>query len=257
MSMSFEECVRPRSLRNVPQIADHVMDQFKLSNKVCVVTGASGGIGRAVAEALAEAGASVVNACRSETPELEAWAANLAQRCGATIVNRRCDVTDALQVNEVLAAIFKQFGRIDVFVANAGIAIPKSIADQTLEEYHEQMAVNVDGVFYCAKCIEPIFKKQGFGNFIITGSISGRVVTVPIDHTVYNTTKAAAIHLGRSLAREWRCFARVNIVSPGYINTAMSTCSASINEACRMAVMGRQGTSWNDDKLHFDELTHC
>ena len=103
------------------------------------------------------------------------------------------------------------------------------------------MDVNVHGVFYCAKYVGAIFKEQGYGNFIITGSVSGRTVTVPVDHIAYNTTKAAVIHLGRSLAREWRDFARVNIVSPGWIDTDMSTCRASINEARRMAVMGRLG----------------
>ncbi|OQU96982.1 hypothetical protein CLAIMM_02987 [Cladophialophora immunda] len=132
-------------------------------------------------------------------------------------------------------------GRIDVFVANAGICYPQGILEQSLEDYHEQMNVNVHSVVYCAKSVGAVFKAQGFGNFIITGSMSGEVVTVPVDHTAYNTTKAAVTHLGKSLAREWREFARVNIVSPGWITTDMSTCTASINEANRMAVLGRQG----------------
>ncbi|CAG8190851.1 unnamed protein product [Penicillium olsonii] len=241
MSMTFDECLAPRDLRMMPKLADHVMDQLQLSGRLYVITGASGGIGRAVAEGLAEGGANVVNASRSVGPQWNEWAAKLAERCQVTVVNSQCDVTDMTQIQVLLTGIRQRFGRIDGFVANAGVAIPKPIMEQTLDEYHTQMNVNVHGVFYCAKSIGPIFKEQGFGNFIITGSISGRVVTVPVDHTTYNTTKAAVIHLGRSLAREWRGFARVNIVSPGYINTAMSTCPASIHEACRMAAMGRQG----------------
>lgn len=239
--MTFQECRSERPSDKVPPLADHVLEQFKLSEKLCVITGASSGIGRSIAEALAEAGANVVNLSRSQGPELEDWAIALATRCCVVVVNRQCDVTDPHMVEETLNTIHKEFGRIDVFIANAGISIPKPIMEQSLEEYHAQMNVNVHGVFYCAKSIGPIFKKQGFGNFIITGSISGRVATVPVDHTTYNTTKAAAIHLRRSLARDWREFSRVNIVSPGYIDTAMSNCQASINEACRMAVMGRQG----------------
>ncbi|KAJ3532966.1 hypothetical protein NM208_g8195 [Fusarium decemcellulare] len=141
----------------------------------------------------------------------------------------------------MVSRVYGEFGRIDVFVANAGVCIPKPLLEESLDEYHSQMNVNVHGVVYCAKSVGPVFRKQGFGNFIITTSVSGRVVTVPVDHTTYNTTKAAAIHLGKSLAREWREFARVNMVSPGWIDTEMSEDAASVNEARRMAVMGRLG----------------
>ena len=79
----------------------------------------------------------------------------------------------------------------------------------------------VDGVFYCAKYAGAVFKRQGFGNLIITSSISAHIVNVPIDQPVYNATKAAVTHLGKSLAREWREFARVNIVSPGFFDTKL------------------------------------
>jgi NAD(P)-dependent dehydrogenase (short-subunit alcohol dehydrogenase family) len=144
-------------------------------------------------------------------------------------------------VQALISEVRREFGKIDVFVANAGLCYPDSLLDQSLDRYHEQMNVNVHGVVYCAKYVGAVFKEQGFGNFIITGSMSGQVVTVPVDHTAYNTTKAAVTHLGRSLAREWRDFARVNIIAPGWIDTDMSTCEASINEAHRMAVLRRQG----------------
>lgn len=239
--MTLEDCLTPRPSRPVPQIPSNVLDQFKMTGKVCVITGASRGIGYAVAEGLAEAGAYIVNIYSSDNPTMEQKAAGLAKRCAVRVVNRRCNVTDASQLQKLLSEIRAEFGRIDVLVANAGICIPKPILEQSLDEYHAQMEVNVHGVFYCAKYAGAIFKEQGFGNFIITSSVCGRVVTVPVDHGAYNTTKAAATHLGRSLAREWREFARVNVVAPGWIDTDMSECPASINEACRMAVLGRQG----------------
>ncbi|KAL4886156.1 hypothetical protein BJY04DRAFT_99170 [Aspergillus karnatakaensis] len=241
MSMSYEECLSTRTPRPTPNVAHSVMDQFKMNGKVCVVTGGSRGIGQAIAEALAEAGAHIIIVHQTPDPTLEEKAAALATRCGVTVVKRRCNVADPVAVQSLTSAIRAEFGRLDVFVANAGVSIPKPILEQTLEEYHTQMAVNVHGVFYCAKYVGAIFKEQGFGNFIITGSISGRVVTVPVDHITYNTSKAAVTHLGRSLAREWRDFARVNIVAPGYIETAMSNCEASNSEAIRMATMGRLG----------------
>lgn len=126
-------------------------------------------------------------------------------------------------------------------------------------------AMTVDGVFYCAKYAGEQFKKQGKGNLIITSSISAHIVNVPVDQPVspysprssaalflsdtmaqvYNSTKAAITHLGKSLAREWREFARVNVVSPGFFNTKMGAGESVINEAYRMTPMGRQvGFLW-------------
>ncbi len=140
------------------------------------------------------------------------------------------------------------------------MAISKPILEQTLDEYRKQMSVNsesslcprvraqvinrvftVDGVVYCAKYAGEVFKRQGFGNLIITSSMSGHIVNVPVDQPVYNATKAYVTHFGKSLAREWREFARVNIVSPGFFDTKMGAGPAAVNEAYRMAALGRQG----------------
>lgn len=137
------------------------------------------------------------------------------------------------------------------------MAISKPILEQTIEEYKKQMSVNgmyfapdrsdipnyhtVDGVVYSAKYAGEIFKRQGFGNFIITSSMSAHIVNVPTDQPVYNGSKAFITHFGKSLAREWRDFARVNIVSPGFFDTKMGASPEALNEAYRMAVLGRQG----------------
>lgn len=86
-----------------------------------------------------------------------------------------------------------------------------------------------------------MFKQQGFGNLIITSSMSGHIVNVPVDQPVYNGSKAFVTHFGKSLAREWRDFARVNIVSPGFFDTKMGASPQTVNEAYRMAPLGRQG----------------
>ncbi|ORY10183.1 hypothetical protein BCR34DRAFT_655279, partial [Clohesyomyces aquaticus] len=91
---------------------------------------------------------------------------------------------------------------------------------------------------HCAKFAGEVFRKQGSGNLIITSSISARIVNVPIDQPVYNGTKAFITHFGKSLAREWRDFARVNIVSPGFFNTKMGASERVINEAHRMTPLG-------------------
>lgn len=97
------------------------------------------------------------------------------------------------------------------------------------------------GVVYCAKAAGEVFRKQGKGNLIITSSMSAHIVNVPNDQPCYNSTKAAVTHLGKSLAREWRDFARVNMVAPGFFQTSMGAATEVTSEANRMAVLGRQG----------------
>lgn len=151
------------------------------------------------------------------------------------------------------------------------MSISKPILEQTLDEYKKQLSVNgmaapslalscdathvrmppltpvsvswlpVDGVVYCAKYVGEIFKRQNTGNLIITSSISASIVNVPVDQPVYNGTKAFVTQFGKSLAREWRDFARVNVISPGFFDTKMGAGPAALQEAYRLAVLGRQG----------------
>lgn len=106
---------------------------------------------------------------------------------------------------------------------------------------NNQLTLPVDGVLYCAKHAGDIFQRQGFGNLIITSSMSAQIVNVPVDQPVYNASKAFITHFGKSLAREWREFARVNIVSPGFFDTKMGASTETVQEAYRMTVLGRQG----------------
>lgn len=122
-----------------------------------------------------------------------------------------------------------------------GTGDSKPLLEQSLESYKNLMSVNVDGPVYCAKYAGAVFKSQGFGNLILTSSISAHIVNVPVDQPIYNSTKAFVSHLGKSLAREWREFARVNIVSPGFFDTKMGAGPKVINEGLRMIPLGRQG----------------
>ncbi|KAL4906013.1 hypothetical protein BDW74DRAFT_167624 [Aspergillus multicolor] len=225
--MTVEECLTPRPSRPAPPIADHVLDHFKLTGRVRVITGASRGNGAAITESFAEAGGLIVNIYQSPNRTLGDKASALSARCGVTVVNRYCNVADLIV--------------IEIHIDEIKVSLPKPILEETLEEYHAQMNDNAHGVFTAQTLSAKSFNEQGFGNFIITGSISGRLVTVTVDHVTYNMTKIAVTHLGQSLAREWREFARVNIVAPGWIFMAMSEDEAGANEARRMAVMGRFG----------------
>ncbi|PTB67248.1 NAD(P)-binding protein [Trichoderma citrinoviride] len=242
MSMTVEDCrrVRPGFPRPVPDTPENVLQQFQMKGKVVVVTGAADGIGLAVAEGMAEAGADVAMWYNSNNAAVER-ARGLEEMHKIRAVAYQVDVSKAEQVKSCIERVVGDFGRIDVFVANAGMAISKPILEQTLEEYQKQMSVNVDGVVFCSKYIGEVFKSQGRGNLIITSSMSAHIVNVPVDQPVYNATKAFVTHFGKSLAREWREFARVNVVSPGFFDTRMGAGELVVNEAYRMAALGRQG----------------
>ncbi|PWY87234.1 putative short-chain dehydrogenase [Aspergillus sclerotioniger CBS 115572] len=242
MSMTVSDCTQVRAgfPRPFPDTPSNVLEQFKMSGKVAVVTGAADGIGHAVSEALAEAGANVAMWYNSNDVAIQK-AELLAQAHSIKAVPYKVDISDSEQVKKAIEDVVRDFGRIDVLIANAGMAISKPILEQKLEEYQKQMSVNVDGVVFCAKYAGEVFKRQGSGNLIITSSMSAHIVNVPTDQPVYNATKAFVTHFGKSLAREWREFARVNIVSPGFFDTKMGASPLAVNEAYRMAALGRQG----------------
>ena len=245
-----------RQPQPVPKIPDNVLSQFGMRGKVVGVNGAADGIGYAVAEAMAEVGADVAMWYNSNSAAVKKAAA-LAEKFGVKVKAYQVQVTDPKKVEDGIAQIVKDFGKLDVFVANAGIAISKPVLDMSIDEYKSLTSVNLDGVFYCAKFAGTVFKKQGFGNLIITSSISAHIVNVPVDQPVYNATKAAVSHLGKSLAREWRDFARyvcsfrlkslililarVNVVSPGFFDTKLGAGPDVFQEALRMTPLGRQG----------------
>lgn len=239
--MSLEDvAAQPREPRPFPNTPSNVLEQFNMKGKVVAVTGASEGIGFAVAEAIAEAGGDVALIYNSN-PAAHEKAKQLTQQHGVRAAAYQLEISNPAKVEEVVNKIASDFGRLDVFVANSGAAISKPILEMSIEEYRHLVSVNFDGTFFCAKYAGAIFKKQGFGNLIINASISAHIVNVPVDQPVYNATKAGILHLGKSLAREWREFARVNIVSPGFFDTKLGAAPKVQNEAYRMAVLGRQG----------------
>lgn len=240
--MSIEECQTPRPgfPKPVPDTSTNVMQQFSMKGKVVVVTGAAEGIGGAVADAMAEAGGDVALWYNSNSAAIKR-AETLAQQHGVRTKTYSINVTDAEAVKKGIQQVVQDFGKLDVFVANAGTGDSQPLLEQSLDSYKNLMATNVDGVVFSAKYAGEVFKSQGFGNLILTSSISAHIVNVPIDQPIYNGTKAFVSHLGKSLAREWREFARVNIVSPGFFDTKMGAGPKVITEGLRMIPLGRQG----------------
>jgi sorbose reductase len=202
----------------IPDLGSSVLSQFSLKDKTVAVTGGSGGIGIEIVRWLAEAGANVALIYYSST-EAESTAASFGERYNVKIRAYQSDVRFEKPITDTIIA--QDFDRLDVVVANAGVCSRYDALDYDTQSWNAINSVNYDGVFWTAKAAGKIFKQQGKGNLVITASVSATLVNIPQWQAAYNASKAAAMHLSKCLAVEWAPFARVNSVSPGYINTLM------------------------------------
>jgi len=229
--------------RPVPKLADNVMDMFSLKGKYCAVAGAGSGIGLGAVRAFLDAGAAGVAMTYNSNDATIQLAKDLEKEYNgkSKVIALKCPVGESKAVAETVAAIHKEFGRLDVFVANAGMGAGGAITEMSDEYFDKTTAVNFSGVFYCAREAGKIFKQQGSGSFIITASMSASIVNIPNTQALYNAHKAGVKHLGKSLAFEWKDFARCNIVSPGFFYTDMGASPSVAATARSMAVLGRQG----------------
>lgn len=199
---------------------EHVTSQFSLQGKTAAVTGGVRGIGLAASKALAEAGANVA-ILYSSTKDADAIAASIASATGVRVQAYKASVENKEEITRVINTIAKDFGSLDIVVANAGIATHHPAEDYTEDQWRHIMAVNLDGAFYTAQAAGVIFKQQGHGNLIFTASVSAILVNVPQKQAAYNASKAGVVQLARCLSVEWVDFARVNCISPGFIATDM------------------------------------
>lgn len=204
--------------------ADHLMDLFSLKGKVVVVTGASGetGIGTEAARGCAELGADVAITFSSRPEGGEKNAKDIGEKYGVKSKAYKCNVGHYNEVEQLVAQVIKEFGKIDVFIANAGKTADNGILEESVEQWNEVIQTDLNGTYHCAKAVGPHFRERKTGSLIITASMSGHIANFPQEQTSYNVAKAGTIHMARSLANEWRDFARVNSISPGYIDTGLS-----------------------------------
>ncbi|KAL9100565.1 MAG: hypothetical protein Q9163_004077 [Psora crenata] len=204
--------------------ANHLKDLFSLKGKVVVVTGASGpiGIGIEAARGCAEMGADVAITYASRPEGGEKNAKELTEQYGIKSKAYKCQVGDNENVVKLVEDVVKDFGKIDVFIANAGRAANSGVLDEPVEKWQEVIQTDLTGTYYCARAVGLHFRERKTGSLIITASMSGHIANYPQEQTSYNVAKAGCIHLTKSLANEWRDFARVNCVSPGYIDTGLS-----------------------------------
>ena len=187
-----------------------------MQGKVVVITGASRGIGAAAAREFAGAGASVALLARSEA-EITALAAEI----GAQAMARRCDVADAGDVAQALAAVVARFGRLDVLINNAGVIEPIArLADAGVEAFSAAIDINLKGVFHGMRAALPIMKAQGAGTIITVSS--GAAVNPMEGWGGYCASKAGALMLTRVAHLEEAAHGiRVLGMSPGTVATEM------------------------------------
>jgi NAD(P)-dependent dehydrogenase (short-subunit alcohol dehydrogenase family) len=198
-----------------------VLDQFSMAGKTAVVTGATRGLGRAFARALAEAGANIVIMGRDAVAAEEVREEVASIGVGALVALG--DVTVREDIERVLAQTVATFDRADVLVNNAGACIHRPAAQVTDDEWRHVLNVNLDGVWFASQVFGRHMIERGGGSIINIGSMSASIVNRPQWQPAYNASKAAVHHLTRSLAAEWApSHVRVNALAPGYMHTDMS-----------------------------------
>lgn len=194
---------------------------FDLSGKVAFVTGGSRGIGRAIGEALAKAGATVVLSYRSNAEAAQAAVAAI-EEAGGKAEAVQLEVGDGNACADVIKGVAKRHGRLDILVNNAGVARDQLLLRVKDEEIDETFATNVAGSIHCAKAaIRPMMRAKQ-GRIVNLSSVVGEAGNP--GQAVYSASKAALLGLTKTLAREYATRGiTVNAVAPGYIETDMTT----------------------------------
>jgi NAD(P)-dependent dehydrogenase (short-subunit alcohol dehydrogenase family) len=189
---------------------------FDLEGRVALVTGAARGLGRAIAVALAHAGADVALGLRS--PEGAADVVTAVEARGRRCLPLAMDVLDLKQVRSAVQATASQLGRLDILVNNAGVAPSNMAVDVTVDDFDRTVAVNLRGTFFASQAAARIMISQRYGRIVNVSSQAG-FVALPTE-SVYCMTKAGIAHLTKCLAVEWGTYGiTVNGVAPTFIRT--------------------------------------
>ncbi|MBE0597316.1 MAG: glucose 1-dehydrogenase [Desulfuromonadales bacterium] len=195
------------------------LERFSLQGKTAIITGASQGLGEAIAISMAEAGANLVLAARNEA-SLEKVVAEVAAK-GVKCIKVKTDVLKSSDIEAMVQKTLAEFGQIDILVNNAGINLVKPTIDVTEEEWDHVLDTNLKGYFLCSKIVGREMVARKSGCMINNASVFGLRGFPNI--AAYIASKGGVVQLTRALAVEWaRKGVRVNCIAPGYIVTEMA-----------------------------------
>jgi 3-oxoacyl-[acyl-carrier protein] reductase len=193
---------------------------MNLNDKVAVVTGAAQGIGRAIAETLAQRGAQVVVA-DLQVEKAEATAKEIAADTGQRAIAVEVDVADNASAKAMIDRAISEFGRIDILVNNAGITRDNLIMRMKEADWDQVLNVNLKGAFNCSKAVIRPMMKQRYGRIVNITSVSG--LAGQVGQTNYSSSKAGLIGFTKALAKEVGSRnITVNAVAPGFIETVLT-----------------------------------
>jgi 3-oxoacyl-[acyl-carrier protein] reductase len=218
------------------------MDAKPLTGRIALVTGAGRNIGRAIALALADAGAKVAINVRVHRDEGQAVVDEIVAHGGEAFLVA-ADVTQRAEVDAMISAVAERFGRLDIVVNNAAVRHEAAFASLPFADWRAAQAVCVDGAFHCTQAALPLLRDSGAGSVINIGGMTAHTGASKRAHVV--TAKAALGGLTRALAHELAEFGiTVNCVSPGLIDTERkrdSTTGTPAHHAIHHTLLGRRG----------------
>lgn len=216
------------------------MEFMSLQGRIAVVTGAAQGIGRAIAESLAAAGADIVVADLDPGRSQETVAA--VEKLGRKALNVKVNVADSNETKSLVEQVIKAWGKIDILVNNAGITRDGLLLRMKDEDWNLVMQVNLNGTFNCTKAVLQPMTKQRYGRIVNIASIVG--VMGNAGQANYAASKAAVIGFTKTVGREYASRnVTVNAVAPGFIDTAMTHgLPAEVKETLQKQIpLGRLG----------------
>lgn len=199
----------------------NIFERMKLTGRVALVTGGERGIGLAICQAYAQAGAHIVVAGLDE--KAAETAKELIEKEGVNFRFIKADVTKEADVIAAVESVKQIEGRLDILCNNAGISKRAEAAEMPLEIWQRVLDINLTGQFLFSREAAKIMLEQGKGAIVNVASMSGLIVNKPLSQCNYNTSKAGVIQMTKSMACEWaKRGIRVNAVAPGYIRTPIT-----------------------------------
>ena len=200
-------------------LAVNVKQLFDLTGRVAIVSGGSMGLGRQMAEGLAEMGANLVLCARKKERCEEA--AETLRRRGVHTLALGCDVRDKAAIQQVVEETLAKFGRIDILINNAGVSWGASVDEMTLEQWDKVLSTNLTGTFLFCQAVGKAMEAQASGKIIKIASVQSELARPGI--APYTATKGAVKNLTRGMCADWAKYGlQINAIAPGYFKTPLN-----------------------------------